>query len=174
MLRGDHGGRPLQSCPYCGAGRKVNMAYKRLQAKETANDEKPNKRTVTKSRAVPRFPGARANRRGAAPEQIPPECRGRLWDRLQEHWGDACPIAFEAGLFKMQVELHHAHLHNTITNRMLYPLVIHSIVNLVPVSHEWHMQRQNWRPSKHFNAAAWQRFFERHPAIAAWANGRVD
>jgi len=41
-------------------------------------------------------------------------------------------------------ELHHAGIHNTKVNRKIYPDVVHSPFNLMPVNHEYHMIRSSY------------------------------
>ena len=55
--------------------------------------------------------------------------------------GGCCAIAAAHGEFAAPTELHHARCHDTKWARTKWPLFIDSLVNLLAVSHEWHMKR---------------------------------
>ncbi len=65
---------------------------------------------------------------------------------LVNRQGGCCAIAAANGEFATPTELHHARCHDTKWSRMKWPLFIDSIVNLMAVSHEWHMKRGGLRP----------------------------
>jgi hypothetical protein len=54
--------------------------------------------------------------------------------------GSVCPIGLEKfGRCDAVHDLHHAGIHNTELNRKLYPVLVHSTLNLVPVNHDNHL-----------------------------------
>jgi len=83
-----------------------------------------------------------------------------------------CPIALEKDGFSLGVtELHHI-VHNTKVNRKLFPLLIHSVWNLVAVNHSWHMEYPTWGRRKDWQLEARRResFLQRHPMMARRLN----
>lgn len=95
---------------------------------------------------------------------------GEKFRFLVARQGGLCPIARERyGWAEAPTELHHR-IHNTKVNRKLYPLYIDSVWNLAAVSHWSHMAFPSWGRISYREAAARERFLERHPRIAAAVN----
>lgn len=104
------------------------------------------------------------------------------WEYLTNKYGHRCPIWEEKKhinpawhMPKFVTDLHHP-LHNTKTNRKLYPLLIDSVINLIPVENGEHLNNGSWKPA-HLPkvldgewARKWERFLEKHPKIAKWVN----
>ena len=81
-----------------------------------------------------------------------------------------CPIAESKGVcYAVPTSLHHR-LHNTKTNRKLYPLFIDSIWNLMAVNHHWHLSYGSYGKIGILEAERRERFLERHPMISDWMN----
>lgn len=100
-----------------------------------------------------------------------------LWKKLylMRKYNYICPIAKSEGvvisLNYHNTDLHHYRIHNTKGNRKKYPLFIDSILNLMPVSHYWHLKRggfgERWGPAR---AAQAELFLKRHKLISKWVN----
>jgi len=107
-------------------------------------------------------------------KSIPPICHENIFDFMANRNGGVCPIAREHGEFARPEDLHHAGMPNTKTNRRLYPYVIHSMLNLQPVNHQWHMAHGRWGQRKGFLwAERYQRFLEKpcHERARLFVNG---
>lgn len=73
--------------------------------------------------------------------------------------GQSCPIAKYLNSAPVPVhDLHHAAVHNTKTNRKIYPFFLHSLLNLLPVNHDLHLIRGSFGRKTDFYAAKWERF----------------
>ena len=93
---------------------------------------------------------------------------------LVRRQGGLCPIAKERyGRAESPTELHHK-LHNTKTNRKLYPLYIDSVWNLAAVAHWSHMALGSWGKISYLEAGKREAFLRRHPLLASWMNGELD
>ena len=56
-----------------------------------------------------------------------------------------CPIYMHiTGRYIMPDCLHHTKVHDTKSNRKRYPLLLHSLLNLVPVWNGIHLSRGSW------------------------------
>ena len=80
-----------------------------------------------------------------------------------------CAIGQAYGFAKPVEELHHK-LHNTEPNRRQYPLLIHSLMNLVGVSRYWHTMHPYWGRPTLLDADKMEAFLRRHPQIAEKLN----
>jgi hypothetical protein len=80
-----------------------------------------------------------------------------------------CPIAKEHGHGATPDALHHR-LHNTKENRERFILFIDSILNLVAVNNEWHINNNSWGKITEKEAEKWERFLIRHHKLAIWVN----
>lgn len=110
-----------------------------------------------------------------ATQSVPRNCWSKIFLFLAGRNNFKCPIAAEYGEHVAPTDLHHAGMPNTATNRKLYPLVIHSMLNLVPVSHDYHMAHGRWGQRKGYAwAERYQRFLERHPLAAQFVNGESE
>lgn len=79
-------------------------------------------------------------------------------------------FALRSGLYAEPTELHHAGIHNTEVNRKLYPLLIHSLMNLMAVNHHFHMKFDYYGRISYLEADRREAFLRRHPKIANCAN----
>ena len=98
---------------------------------------------------------------------------------LVEKYGPWCPIALSKSNEREKVtDLHHQHLHNTKTNRKLYPLLLHSLWNLVPVSNRYHVVFGSYcRGGERWGDIECQkreRFLERHKCFSKALNRPSD
>lgn len=85
-----------------------------------------------------------------------------------------CPISWEKyGQIKKPDTLHHAKVHNVEWGRSAYPLLIDSIMNLVPVWNPAHVQWPSWGKVSDIEAENLEAFLQRHPMIAMWVNTMV-
>ena len=80
-----------------------------------------------------------------------------------------CAIGQDYGHIANCEELHHK-LHNTEPNRRRYPLLIHSLMNLVGVSRYWHTMHPYWGRPTLLDADKMEAFLRRHPQIAEKLN----
>lgn len=72
-----------------------------------------------------------------------------------------CPIAWEkAETIIYPTELHHR-LHNTKTNRTLYPVFINSLINLLAINHDYHMKYGNYGKILLNRAYLWEQFLNK-------------
>ena len=69
-------------------------------------------------------------------------------------------------------DLHHR-LHNTKVNRRCFPLFIDSMLNLVAVSHAWHLQRPHYGRISEYTARRMERTLQRWPRARAFVNGET-
>lgn len=81
-----------------------------------------------------------------------------------------CAIAWAYHKRADITELHHAGVHNTKVNRKKYPLLIHSLWNLMGVNHKWHMEHPYFGRIHYQQADRREAFLQRHPMIAAGLN----
>ena len=109
----------------------------------------------------------------SAPQNIPADRKEKI-----RQWFIAnrptCPIAMSDGFYAHGQDLHHARMPNTKTNRKLYPLVIHSMLNLMYVNHDYHLQNGRFGQRKGYLwAEKAQAFLEKnsHKNIRAFVNG---
>ena len=73
-----------------------------------------------------------------------------------------CPIAKSLGKRLVKADaLHHAGIHNTGENRARFPLVVHSLINLLPVNNNFHLIRGSYGIKPDSWAEAWQRFLSK-------------
>lgn len=109
----------------------------------------------------------------SAPKTIPRACYEKMFAYLKSRQEGYCPIAMEAEEFAAPTELHHAGIHNTEVNQARYPLVVHSLVNLIAVNHHWHMKRGSFGARPGNWAERMQRFLAKphHLEMARWLNG---
>ena len=104
-----------------------------------------------------------------APKKVPNREAKVIY--LQWKQGFRCPIAAAFGQYAgTGNELHHAGVHNTKTNRLLYPKFIHSVWNLMLVSHKYHMMHGSFGRISDIEAAKREAFLEAHPCIAKKLN----
>ena len=103
---------------------------------------------------------------------------------LAEHYKRKCPIAAAHGviitlpvLFEGQerrpdYDLHHYRIHNLKINRKRWPLLIDSLINLLPVSHGYHMAHgsfgERWGPYRCDQA---ENYLIKHNKINQFVNG---
>jgi hypothetical protein len=73
-----------------------------------------------------------------------------------------CPIAKEKHNMRHVIitDLHHAGIHNTKVSRKLYPNVVHSIINLIPVNNFYHIANGSYGRKSEMWAKKWQKFLE--------------
>ena len=107
----------------------------------------------------------------AAPKKVPN--RSLKVKHLLVMQGYECPIAKNFGEWATPEEIHHAGVHNTEVNRRLYPLLIHSLWNLLLVNHQFHMKHGSFGRMSEKEAASREAFLERHPCIAKKLNMEV-
>lgn len=67
-------------------------------------------------------------------------------------------------------QLHHAAIHDTDLNRQAYPLLIDSMLNIMPVSRVYHEKYRNYGKRPVIWANRVHDFLERHPRIAYYVN----
>ena len=92
------------------------------------------------------------------------------WNYLVKKHTNLCPIAWDRGNMRAQVEdLHHL-CHPSEWRRRSFPLFLNSLLNLRPVNHSWHLKFGSWGKIHDLKAQQYERFLERHPAIAEWVN----
>lgn len=98
------------------------------------------------------------------------------FEYLAERQGWICPISKEkwmtgkGNLRRVDNVLHHYRIHDTDSNCQKYPLLVHSLLNLVAVSNEEHLSHGFWGRVSQFRAASIESFLFRHPKIAKWVN----
>ena len=86
--------------------------------------------------------------------------------------GGCCAIAAAHGEIAAPTELHHARCHNTKWARAKWPLFIDSIVNLLAVSHEWHMKRGGFGHWPESQIEWFEARMRKNPVLAARWNCR--
>ena len=89
---------------------------------------------------------------------------------LAERQDWQCPIAKKYGYSRICTELHHK-LHNTKTNRKKYPHFIDSMLNLVAVNHDYHMEHPSYAKVNYILADKYEEFLKRHPRFDKFVNG---
>ena len=99
------------------------------------------------------------------------------WEYLTNKHSYRCPIQKEKQGKDLFIEmfvqdLHHL-CHNTKWRREKYPLFLDSILNLRPVSHNYHLRFGSWGKITDYQAEKYEKFLERHPKIAEWVNNPV-
>jgi len=81
-----------------------------------------------------------------------------------------CAIAYQRGKeIGVSMELHHR-FHDTANHRARCPHLIHSMLNLMPVNHGWHMNNPSAFKIGDYEAARLERWLERHPVFCAYVN----
>lgn len=108
----------------------------------------------------------------AAPVHIPKRDQKAL--KLLSIYGYECPIAKSMGHWAECQEIHHALVHNTALNRKLYPRLMHSLWNLMPVNHYFHMNNGSFGIISQKEARSREDFLQRHPCIARVLNMEDD
>lgn len=95
-----------------------------------------------------------------------------LIDRQRKKYGMVfCPIFYKLkGRYKTPDALHHFKIHNTDINKKRYPLLIDSLLNLVPVFNSYHIQNNSWGKISEYQADKIERFLERHPKASQFVN----
>ncbi len=88
---------------------------------------------------------------------------------LVEHQYGYCPIAKSEGWYEPVSELHHKVADSNV-NCKLYPLLIHSLWNLVAVNHWWHGMHPHRFRMRYLEADKREAFLQRHPMIAKRLN----
>ena len=106
--------------------------------------------------------------RKPAPKQIPDY--ERKMDYLKRLYDGNCAIATHHGRTAPIEDLHHALVHNTAPNRRRFPLLIHSIINLLPVNHRLHLANPSWGRISEHQADILEQMLEQHPTIARYVN----
>ena len=94
------------------------------------------------------------------------------WEYLVVHYGSYCPIAEENNRIAIVTDLHHL-CHKTKWRIKKYPLFIHSMLNLRPVSNHWHLKYPSWGKITDFQAEKYERFLEKHKKISDFLNNPV-
>lgn len=84
---------------------------------------------------------------------------------------NTCPIYYQLkGRYKTPDSLHHYRIHNTKNNRKRYPLLVDSLLNLLPVFNSYHILNNSWGKISEFNADKIERFLEKHPRAERFVN----
>lgn len=82
-----------------------------------------------------------------------------------------CPIYFQLkDRYRTPDSLHHYRIHNTKINRKRYPLLIDSLLNLVPVYNAYHINNSSWRKITEYNADKIELFLFNHPKAERFVN----
>ena len=66
--------------------------------------------------------------------------------------------------------LHHYRVHNDKYNRKKYPLLLNSMLNLMPVNNDYHLAHPSFGGITDYQADKIERFLEKHPRISSWVN----
>lgn len=103
-----------------------------------------------------------------APKRVPNRLAKVEYLSLKQ--GFCCEIAKNKGYYANCDEIHHAMIHNTKVNRKLYPRLVHSLWNLMLVSHNEHMRNGSYGRISNREAAKREAFLRRHPCIAKKLN----
>lgn len=84
------------------------------------------------------------------------------WDYLTSRkQGHICPIAYEkSNILAPVTDLHHAGIHNIKWVRDKYYLVVHSLLNLIPVSNHFHLKYGSYGKRSEMEIEKWQKFLE--------------
>lgn len=91
--------------------------------------------------------------------------------RRQSH---QCPIAMEHGYHVYGLADMHHRLHNTETNRRIFPRFIHSLLNLLAVSHAGHIAQPYYRRIYIRDADRMEKTLARWPKACAFVNGQTE
>ena len=75
-------------------------------------------------------------------------------------------------LARFIVDLHHR-MPDSDINRAKYPLFIHSLFNLLPLYHDFHMDNHSFRSIQDAEAEQKERYLRNNPEVCAFAN-KVD
>ncbi len=81
-----------------------------------------------------------------------------------------CPIMWDRNVYIQPDCLHHAKVHNTKINRKRYPLLIDSLLNLIPVWNAGHINCGSWGKISEYNADKIERFLKRHVKATRFVN----
>ena len=82
-----------------------------------------------------------------------------------------CVITYnKSGKYKSPEELHHYRMHNTKINRRRYPLLIDSLLNLLPVYNAFHIWNSSWGKISEFQADKIETFLFNHPKAERFVN----
>lgn len=77
---------------------------------------------------------------------------------LVKHQKATDPISGEQ--LRSDFQVHHAKAHNTKRNREIYPLLIDSVINLVALNVETHMQNPFYGEASDLECEKWERFLQ--------------
>jgi len=69
----------------------------------------------------------------------------------------------------LQIDLHHR-CSDTKNNCKKFPLFIHSLLNLIPLHHGFHMNNKSWKCINTYQASKYEAFLQRHKRIAKFVN----
>ena len=91
-------------------------------------------------------------------------------DLLYNKFHGLCQIAMSQDKIAPCTELHHYRVHNTKYNRKKFPLLVNSILNLIPVNHAYHMQKPSFGIITDHQAGLIERYLERNPSTNKFVN----
>lgn len=82
-----------------------------------------------------------------------------------------CIITYNrSGKYKSPDALHHYLVHDTKINRRRYPLLLDSLMNLLPVVNAYHIWNSSWGKISEFQADKVETFLFNHPKAHRFVN----
>ena len=82
-----------------------------------------------------------------------------------------CIITYNrSGKYKSPDALHHYRVHDTKINRRRFPLLINSLLNLMPVFNAYHIHKSSWGKISEYDADKIELFLFNHPKAERFVN----
>lgn len=81
-----------------------------------------------------------------------------------------CPIAWKNGYEHGDLTDMHHRCRDSKGNVAKYPKTIHSLLNVLPVNHLWHMKRHSDLYTSDFDMMRLENWMDRHPVFERWLN----